>query len=314
LEKTLKLHSNEEAIQLYGKLDENLRYAEKEFRVRISARNHKLKITGDKKNVERAYRFFHHRLQDLRQTKSAPPSPKTQKHEASKTSRVAHSSKTPSGIRFFHRGKIIAGKTKNQEKYLEAIATSDIVISVGPAGTGKTYLAMAAAIDSLKKKQVSRIILTRPAVEAGESLGYLPGDLYDKVNPYLRPLYDALHDMMDDDESARYLERGTIEVAPLAYMRGRTLNESFIILDEAQNCTHAQMKMFLTRLGVSSKTVITGDVTQVDLPGGKKSGLIEAQTVLAKIRGIKFSHFNETDVVRHRLVQDIIKAYEKHER
>jgi phosphate starvation-inducible PhoH-like protein len=190
----------------------------------------------------------------------------------------------------------------------------DIVIAIGPAGTGKTYLAMAAAIEALKKKYVARIILTRPAVEAGENLGFLPGDLAAKVNPYLRPLYDALYDMLEFDEVARYTERGAIEIAPIAYMRGRTLNDSYVILDEAQNCTHSQMKMFLTRLGQTSKVVITGDITQIDLPTPKKSGLVEIRSILADIPDIQFIYLNETDVVRHPLVQEIIKAYEKHDR
>ena len=304
----LKLNSNEEAVALYGSLDENLRFAEREYRVRISARNHRLKISGEKEGVERAHRFFLARLKELRdegflRKDKRPPSESDSSKE-----------EVRGGISYFHRGKIIRPRSKNQEKYLEAIQARDIVISIGPAGTGKTYLAMAAAIDHLKKKRAARIMLTRPAVEAGESLGFLPGDLYAKVNPYLRPLYDALYDMMDYEEATRYLERGVIEVAPLAYMRGRTLNDSFIILDEAQNCTHAQMKMFLTRLGESSKAVLTGDITQVDLPAGKKSGLIEVQTVLADIPGIEFVYLREVDVVRHPLVQDIIKAYDKYER
>lgn len=313
MEKTLKLNSNEEAITLYGSLDENLRFAEKEFRVRISARNNRLKISGDKKNVDQAYHFFHEKLEFFR--RGGRVAPTDQVKEAVDSSKARPEDKAEVGsVRYFQRGKIVAARSENQAKYLEAIRDNDIIIGIGPAGTGKTYLAVAAAIDHLKKKRISRLILTRPAVEAGESLGFLPGDLYAKVNPYLRPLYDALHDMMDYEEAARYLERGIIEVAPLAYMRGRTLNDSFIILDEGQNCTHSQMKMFLTRLGVSSKTVITGDVTQIDLPGGKKSGLVEAQVVLANVKGIKFVYFNETDVVRHPLVMEIIKAYEKYDR
>jgi phosphate starvation-inducible PhoH-like protein len=312
LEKTIKLNSNDEAIALYGSLDENLRYAEKEFNVRISARNHRLKITGDKKNVDRAYQFFHEKLQGLRRGPAELPAQEKVRKEENER-KAAEEKQMTGSVRFFHRGKIIAGRSENQARYLQAIHEHDIVIGIGPAGTGKTYLAVAAAIDQLKKKHVARIILTRPAVEAGESLGFLPGDLYEKVNPYLRPLYDALHDMMDYEEAARYLERGVIEVAPLAYMRGRTLSNSFIILDEGQNCTHSQMKMFLTRLGVGSKAVITGDITQIDLPGGKKSGLVEAQMVLANVKGIKFVQFNETDVVRHTLVMDIIKAYEKYD-
>ncbi len=312
-EKILKLNSNEEAIALYGTLDENLRFAEREYRVRVSARNHRLKIVGEKTDVEGAYLFFSSRLNELRGGAASrsfhKPTP-----SAAAEGKVENKGQGNAGIQYFHRGKIIRPKSKNQGKYLRAIHENDVVICVGPAGTGKTYLAMAAALDFLKKKQVAKIILTRPAVEAGESLGFLPGDLYAKVNPYLRPLYDALYDMMDFEEAARYLDRGVIEVAPLAYMRGRTLNDCFVILDEAQNCTHSQMKMFLTRLGQSSKSVVTGDVTQIDLPSGKKSGLVEAQTALADIQGIQFIYLDETDVVRHALVQEIIKAYEKFER
>ena len=206
--------------------------------------------------------------------------------------------------------RIISPKSLNQKAYVEAIRAHDIVFGIGPAGTGKTYLAMAMALAALMKNQVTRMVLCRPAVEAGEKLGFLPGDLAEKVNPYLRPLYDALHDMVDYDRARRMLERGTIEVAPLAFMRGRTLNDSFIILDEAQNTTSEQMKMFLTRLGYGSKAVITGDITQIDLPSGKLSGLKEARTVLAETPGISFVHFNERDVVRHRLVQAVITAYE----
>src|SRR6202011_3354254 len=199
--------------------------------------------------------------------------------------------------------RVISPKSINQKIYIDSIRGHDIVFGIGPAGTGKTYLAMAMALAALMKNQVTRMVLCRPAVEAGEKLGFLPGDLAEKVNPYLRPLYDALHDMVDFDRARRMLERGTIEVAPLAFMRGRTLNDSFIILDEAQNTTSEQMKMLLTRLGYGSKAVITGDVTQIDLPPGKRSGLIEAERILAGIAGIKFVHFSERDVVRHRLVQ-----------
>jgi phosphate starvation-inducible PhoH-like protein len=207
--------------------------------------------------------------------------------------------------------KPIGPKTKGQREYFEAIKKYDIVFGIGPAGTGKTYLAMACAVEALKAGQVRRIILTRPAIEAGESLGYLPGDMYEKISPYLRPLYDALYDMMEAERIEKYLETGTIEVAPLAYMRGRTLNDAFIILDEAQNSTHEQMKMFLTRLGYDSKAVITGDITQSDLPGGKPLGLLQAMETLKDIDGIKLSYFSGEDVVRHELVQKIIEAYEK---
>ena len=209
--------------------------------------------------------------------------------------------------------KVVTPKSVVQKEYIDVIRKYDMVIGIGPAGTGKTYLAMAMALSFLMKKEVKRIVLTRPAVEAGEKLGFLPGDLYEKVNPYLRPLYDALHDMLDFDQASKLVERGIIEVAPLAFMRGRTLNDSFVILDEAQNTKPEQMKMFLTRMGFGSKVVITGDITQVDLPDGKQSGLIQIRDVLKKIKGIKFVYFSEKDVIRHPLVQDIIKAYEETE-
>ncbi len=207
--------------------------------------------------------------------------------------------------------KTIAPKTVNQKRYIDSIRTADMVFGIGPAGTGKTYLAMAMAVSSLLKKEVSRVVLARPAVEAGEKLGFLPGDLYEKVNPYLRPLYDALHDMMDFESASALIQQGVIEVAPLAFMRGRTLNDSFVILDEAQNATYEQMKMFLTRLGFSSKAVITGDITQTDLPGDKVSGLVEAGVILKGIDGIRFVYFSREDVVRHPLVQEIIDAFER---
>ncbi len=206
----------------------------------------------------------------------------------------------------------IAAKSANQRRYLDAIEQHDIVFGVGPAGTGKTYLAMAQAVSYLLAKKVSRIVLARPAVEAGEKLGFLPGDLQEKVNPYLRPLYDALYDMLDIEKADRFLERGAIEVAPLAFMRGRTLNDAFVILDEAQNTTSEQMKMFLTRLGFGSKAVVTGDITQIDLPTGRLSGLVQAMEVVSKIDGISFIYFDERDVVRHKLVQAIVKAYESY--
>lgn len=217
------------------------------------------------------------------------------------------------GGQFRQAGKRrITAKSANQRRYLEAIESHDIVFGIGPAGTGKTYLAMAQAVNYLLAKKVSRIILARPAVEAGEKLGFLPGDLQEKVNPYLRPLYDALYDMMDLEKAERMLERGTIEVAPIAFMRGRTLNDAFVILDEAQNTTAEQMKMFLTRLGFGSKAVVTGDITQIDLPSGRTSGLVEAMHVVGKIEGISFVYFDERDVVRHKLVQAIVKAYESY--
>ncbi len=309
MEKILKLDSNEEAIALYGSLDQNLRFAEKEYQVRISAQNHQLKISGDKNKVEAAYEFFLDRLHELR----GLAAPAKSKAEAPAGEKPEAPAAYEGNLSFFHRGRMIRARSRNQEVYLEAIQSKDIVFGIGPAGTGKTYLAMAAAIDQLRRQMVSRIVLTRPAVEAGESLGFLPGDFQAKVNPYLRPLYDALYDMMDFDEATRNLERTVIEVAPLAYMRGRTLNDAFIILDEAQNCTPMQMKMFLTRLGASSRAVITGDVTQIDLPSGKRSGLVEIQEVLSGVKGIEFVYLRETDVVRHTLVREIIKAYDRYE-
>ena len=210
--------------------------------------------------------------------------------------------------------RFVIPKTETQRRYVDAIKTFDIVIGIGPAGTGKTYLAMAMAINAFLQKQISRIVLARPAIEAGEKLGFLPGDIYEKFNPYLRPLYDALLDMMEAERAGKLLERGIIEIAPLAFMRGRTLNDSFVILDEAQNTTSEQMKMYLTRLGFNSKTVITGDITQIDLPAGKASGLIESEKILNDIEGIKFIYFSEKDVVRHKLVQEIVKAYERYEK
>jgi len=312
VEKTLKLGSDKEAIALYGNLDERLRFAEEKYKVRVSARNHRLTVAGAKQNVMQAIEYFEAELADLRRGPQDRQAVQTKKGTPSGDDAHGAGGVT-SGVSFFHKGKVIKAKSRNQENYLRAIQQYDIVIGIGPAGTGKTYLAMAAAIDALKRKRVARIVLTRPAVEAGENLGYLPGDLHDKINPYLRPLYDALYDMMDFEDVARYLRRGIIEVAPLAYMRGRTLNDSFVILDEGQNCTNEQMKMFLTRLGASSKAIVTGDITQFDLPKGTKSGLVVVQRVLSGVDGIQFSYLDSKDVVRHQLVQDIIRAYEKHD-
>jgi len=326
LEKLIKLDTDEEAIKLYGSLDENLRYAEENFNVKIYARNHKLTISGDEEGVTQASEFFKDHLVQIRKGgKTDTRSSRPHSSGAERHTGVHHASGAAVKISsqddtrttdhdFFHKGKIIHPKSKNQEEYIAAVKANDIVFSIGPAGTGKTYLAVAIALDYLKKKKVNRIILTRPAVEAGESLGFLPGDLFAKINPYLRPLYDALYDMMEMEEVSRAIQKGLIEIAPLAYMRGRTLNDAFVILDEGQNTSPEQMKMFLTRLGLSSKAMITGDITQIDLPSGKRSGLVECQKVLKGIEGIGFVYLTEQDVVRHRLVKDIVKAYEKHTR
>jgi phosphate starvation-inducible PhoH-like protein len=301
------------ASTLFGAYDENLKHFESVFGVRIRTQGHELVIDGDASGAERVERVVHQLAALMREGyKVSNADVKTAAELVARDETVdlqehfLKGSLTPAGKRR------VAPKTINQRRYLDAIDANDIVFGVGPAGTGKTYLAMAQAVSYLVNKKVSRIILARPAVEAGEKLGFLPGDLQEKVNPYLRPLYDALYDMLDVDRVARYLERGTIEIAPIAFMRGRTLNDSFVILDEAQNTTSEQMKMFLTRLGFGSKAVITGDVTQIDLPTGRMSGLNEAIKVVNDIEGIAFIHFDDRDVVRHKLVQQIVKAYEKY--
>ncbi len=306
---------NERSLpSLFGDLDKNLRLIENSFGVIVSARGNRIQIEGEEEGVARA----EHLLTQLDEMLAAGViSEKDEVHTAIRayTSNPDASLKEvfQEGIAVSSRKRPVAPKNETQRKYIEAIKKYDIVFGIGPAGTGKTYLAMATAVSALLRREVSRIILVRPAVEAGERLGFLPGDLYEKVHPYLRPLYDALYDMIETEKANKLVERGDIEIAPLAFMRGRTLNDSFIILDEAQNTTPEQMKMFLTRLGFNSKTVVTGDVTQIDLPGGRNSGLIEAQTILKDIRDIKFVNFTNKDVVRHKLVQQIIKAYEVHE-
>jgi len=296
---------------LFGSYDENLKHFESVLGVRIRTQGNELVVDGEKDSLARLERVVNQLSALMRE--GYTPSNSDVKTAAELVARdgdvdlqehFLKGSLTPAGKRR------VAPKTINQRRYLDAIDGNDIVFGVGPAGTGKTYLAMAQAVSYLVNKKVSRIILARPAVEAGEKLGFLPGDLTEKVNPYLRPLYDALYDMLDTERVARYLERGTIEIAPIAFMRGRTLNDSFVILDEAQNTTSEQMKMFLTRLGFGSKAVITGDITQIDLPTGRTSGLIEAIKVVGEIEGIAFIHFDERDVVRHKLVQQIVKAYD----
>src|SRR6059036_798375 len=300
--------------QLFGKFDENLKLLERSFDVSLHLSAEALEIEGADSNVRRATRlveeyselveggtrFEHADVQSFLRILTEDPN-------------ATLKGLTEAGRPRTFGKKTVSPKSLNQHRYVDAIERHDMVFGIGPSGTGKTYLAVAMAVDALQTKEVSRIILARPAVEAGERLGFLPGTLQEKVNPYLRPLYDALYDVLDPDRVERYLEKGIIEIAPIAFMRGRTLNDAFVILDEAQNTTSEQMKMFLTRLGFNSKAVITGDVTQVDLPNGKKSGLIEALEVCGKIEGIGLVQFGERDVVRHNLVQQIIRAYEDYE-
>jgi len=311
VEQIMELADHHEVLALCGHRDENLRYISSQFGSKIVARGNVLKVIGSQDEVERTFTVLEEMLTTVRRRGAL------RRREVKELARLITQENTAvskelmdKAIHLPYRKKIIRPMSSNQNDYVEAIRKSDIIFGIGPAGTGKTYLAMAMAVVSLEAGDVTRIILTRPAVEAGESLGFLPGDMLEKVNPYLRPLYDALYDMLDPEQVRKYLERGIIEVAPLAFMRGRTLNDSFIVLDEAQNTTQEQMKMFLTRLGFDSKTVITGDVTQVDLDRNKKSGLIEAEEILRKIDGIEFVYFCKEDVVRHPLVQEIIEAYE----
>jgi len=313
MEKVIKLQTHQEAQDLFGSQDEHIKNLEKEFKVKITLRGEHLKVSGTATNIKKATSLIEYILKSIRAGQEGLGKRDLAglilEFKRGKKSVSLDSLK--SNITFSSRGKEVGPKTPGQREYVEAIKKYDIVFGIGPAGTGKTYLAMACAVEALKKQEVRRIILTRPAIEAGESLGFLPGDMYEKISPYLRPLYDALYDMMDAERIEKYLETGIIEVAPLAYMRGRTLNDAFIILDEAQNCTAEQMKMFLTRLGFDSKAVITGDITQSDLPDGKPIGLLQAQDILKDITGIKFIYFTGFDVVRHALVQRIIEAYDK---
>ena len=312
-EQIINIDRMEHTLALFGSFDENIKLLQDEYGVSIVSRGSNIKITGDLEHVARAQKAIEGMLsilnkgenlneQNVRYIMSLVKEGKSEQVETLATDCICITAK----------GKPVKSKTLGQKNYIEAIKNNTVVLGVGPAGTGKTYLAVAMAVRAFRAHEVNRIILTRPAVEAGEKLGFLPGDLQNKVDPYLRPLYDALFDMLGAENFQKYLERGNIEVAPLAYMRGRTLDDSFIILDEAQNTTPEQMKMFLTRLGFNSKAVITGDITQIDLPDRKRSGLIEATRVLKHIEDIVTIRFTEKDVVRHRLVQDIIKAYEKY--
>lgn len=313
-EEVITIDNNELAFSLLGQKDENLETIEKQLSVQIIARGNKLKIIGEEDNVKKVVELIKELIKVLRKNKHLTL------REIQYAAQLARAGRTldlksiyNDVIQVTFRGKQIKPKTLGQKVYVDAIRNNDIVFGIGPAGTGKTYLAMVMAVRSLISKKISRIILTRPAIEAGEKLGFLPGDLQDKVDPYLRPLYDALYDILGVDKVHELMDRDIIEVAPLAYMRGRTLDDSFVILDEAQNTTGEQMKMFLTRLGSRSQAVITGDITQVDLPNNERSGLFQVQKILKGINGIEFVYLTNKDVVRHRLVQEIISAYDKYE-
>ncbi len=313
MEQKINLDRIEQAAELFGSFDENMKLLEKEYGVTLIFRDSELKVTGeDPQAVDRAVRAVRSLITLIGSGETL-----TEQNVRYCMRMVAEDSEDKvvklagDCICITSKGKPIKPKTVGQRTYCDSIKGNTITIGVGPAGTGKTYLAVAMAVTAFRAQQVNRIILTRPAVEAGEKLGFLPGDLQQKVDPYLRPLYDALFDMLGAETHQRYVERGNIEVAPLAYMRGRTLDDSFIILDEAQNTTNEQMKMFLTRLGFNSKMVITGDITQIDLPDGKRSGLKDAVRILKGVEDIAIFRFTEKDVVRHKLVQDIIRAYEK---
>ncbi|HEX8559280.1 MAG TPA: PhoH family protein [Pyrinomonadaceae bacterium] len=296
---------------LFGVHDQNIKHLESLLDVRVDARGQDLTLDGAPEDVETAGRIIEDFAALFREGKTFTDKELREAFAQIAEDRAYTLRDYFTKARFNPAGKKqVAPKSANQRRYIEAIQSNDIVFGIGPAGTGKSYLAVAMAVQSLTQKQVSRIVLARPAVEAGERLGFLPGDLQEKVDPYLRPLYDALFDLMDAERVAKMLEKRIIEVAPLAFMRGRTLADAFIILDEAQNTTSEQMKMALTRIGFGSKAVITGDVTQIDLPTGKRSGLVEAERILSKVEGIEFVYFTDKDVVRHRLVQQIIRAYE----
>lgn len=313
MEQLISIERVEQLVNLFGNFDENIKRIQNEYNVTITSHGGQLKIVGDAENTSKAYRAINclltmiNRGETINEQNLGCVIDMVADGEDDKILNLTDSD----SICITSKGKPIKPKTLGQKKYIEAIKNNTVTIGIGPAGTGKTYLAVAQAVNAFRAKQVNRIILTRPAVEAGEKLGFLPGDLQQKVDPYLRPLYDGLFEMLGAENFARCQERGDIEVAPLAYMRGRTLDDSFIILDEAQNTTKEQMKMFLTRLGFNSKAVVTGDITQIDLPDGKKSGLKDAVKILKGIDDIAVITLTGKDVVRHRLVQEIIKAYEK---
>jgi len=313
-EKKIKIEESKELPLLCGKRDENLRLIEKELGVEFVLRDNFLKIRGQEEQVEKAEELIRELLFQLHKGYVPRPGEIRSALRWVEMGKETKLDELESSVIFTTpRGKKIRPRTKGQARYVEAIRNNDVVFAIGPAGTGKTYLAVAMAAAALERGEVVRIILTRPTVEAGEKLGYLPGRLEEKVEPYLRPLYDALYDLILADKFQSFLERGVIEIAPLAYMRGRTLNDAFIILDEAQNTTYEQMKMFLTRLGFGSKVVVTGDITQIDLPS-YRSGLLEVRSLFEGIDGIKIIYLTQADVVRHRLVQEIVMAYERYEK
>lgn len=309
--KTIKIEGID-CIDLLGERDANLRLIERGFESKISVRGERITLSGPEHDVELLERLFNHLISKVKNGAAVGEVDVKYAIEVVKDEgELSEGEKESAAVISTPRGAI-RPKTAGQKQYVEAIDSYDIVVSVGPAGTGKTYLAVAKAVSDLRRRRVDRIILCRPAVEAGESLGFLPGDFREKVDPYLRPLYDALREMMPPEKIRRFLENGTIEIAPLAYMRGRSLNDCFVILDEAQNTTSMQMKMFLTRLGFNSKAVVTGDITQIDLPEDTQSGLVEIMKILKEIDGMRFVMLSGRDVVRHRLVSEIIEAYEKY--
>ena len=314
MEQRISIERMEQAVNIFGSFDENIRLLEKEFNVTVTNRDGELRISGEAEDVMHAAKAVQAMLTLSSRGEALGEQNVRYIIDMVRTGKEEQISELAGDVLCISaKGRPVKPKTLGQKEYIASVLKNTVTIGVGPAGTGKTYLAVAAAVQAFREKQVNRIILTRPAVEAGERLGFLPGDLQSKVDPYLRPLYDALFDMLGPETYQKYLERGNIEVAPLAYMRGRTLDDSFIILDEAQNTSREQMKMFLTRLGFGSKIVITGDVTQIDLPDGKASGLKEAMRVLRGVEGIGICELTNADVVRHVMVQRIVKAYEEYE-
>ncbi len=314
IEERINVEELEHQMQLFGNFDENIKIIEKNYSVRIIVREGNIKILGIEDEVTIVKSIIVKLLDSIKNNKPITTQSVEYIISLAKNGEEDKFSTLSDVICYTAKGKQIRSKTLGQKNYVQAIKKNEIVFGIGPAGTGKTYLAMAMAVAAFKNEEVSRIILTRPAVEAGEKLGFLPGDLQEKVDPYLRPLYDALFDIMGTDTYQSYIERGIIEIAPLAYMRGRTLDDAFIILDEAQNTSPEQMKMFLTRMGIGSKAIITGDITQIDLPHGKDSGLKSVIKILDNVQGIKFIYLTQNDVVRHPLVQRIIEAYEVYDK